>query len=117
MNKFEEAVSMIDERTGNANDENVFEKEKQKADKPKTRDVYLPEGANWADYWTGKNYEGGKSYTFDAPIDKIPILVKQGSILPLGPEIQYADGLLHRKSRIGYKGVLYTSCRRKTDPI
>ena len=68
-----------------------FEKEKQKADKPKTRDVYLPEGANWVDYWTGKNYEGGKSYTFDAPIDKIPILVKQGSILPLGPEVQYAD--------------------------
>jgi alpha-D-xyloside xylohydrolase len=68
-----------------------FAKEKQKSDKPKTRDVYLPEGANWADYWTGKNYEGGKSYSFDAPIEKIPILVKQGSILPLGPEIQYAD--------------------------
>ena len=68
-----------------------FEKEKQKSDKPKTRDVYLPEGANWVDYWTGKNYEGGKSYTFDAPIEKIPILVKQGSILPLGPEVQYAD--------------------------
>jgi alpha-D-xyloside xylohydrolase len=68
-----------------------FAKEKQKSDKPKTRDVYLPEGANWSDYWTGKNYEGGKSYSFDAPIEKIPILVKQGSILPLGPEIQYAD--------------------------
>jgi hypothetical protein len=68
-----------------------FEKEKQKSDKPKTRDVYLPSGANWVDYWTGKNYEGGKSYTFDAPIEKIPILVKQGSILPLGPEVQYAD--------------------------
>ena len=68
-----------------------FEKEKQKAEKPKTRDVYLPEGCNWVDFWTGKNYEGGKTYTFDAPIEKIPILIKQGSILPIGKEIQYAN--------------------------
>ena len=68
-----------------------FEKEKQKAEKPKTRDVYLPERFNWVDYWTGKVYEGGKSYTFEAPIEKIPILIKQGSILPIGQEIQYAN--------------------------
>ena len=68
-----------------------FEKEKQKADKPKTRDVYLPEGCNWVDFWNGKIYEGGKNYTFDAPIERIPILIKQGSILPLGQDIQFAD--------------------------
>ena len=68
-----------------------FAKEVQNCDKPKTRDVYLPDGCKWVDYWTGKIYEGGKNYTFDAPIEKIPILIKQGSILPLGPEIQYAD--------------------------
>ena len=68
-----------------------FEKEKKKAEKSKTREVYLPEGCNWVDYWTGKTYDGGKSYTFDAPIEKIPILIKQGSILPLGQDIQYAN--------------------------
>ena len=68
-----------------------FEKEKQKAEKPKTREVYLPAGHNWVDFWTGKVYEGGNKYTFDAPIEKIPLLIKQGSILPLGQDIQYAD--------------------------
>lgn len=68
-----------------------FEKEMQKADKPKTRDVYLPKGCNWIDFWTDEFYEGGKTYTFDAPIDKIPLLTKQGSILPLKDNMQYAD--------------------------
>ena len=68
-----------------------FEKEKQKADKPKTRNVYLPEGCNWVNFWTEEIYEGGKSYSFEAPIEKIPILIKQGSILPLGKDKQYAD--------------------------
>ena len=68
-----------------------FEKEMQKIDKPKIRTVYLPKGCNWIDYWTGKLYEGGNSYEFDAPIDKIPLLIKQGSILPLKDNMQYAD--------------------------
>ena len=68
-----------------------FEKEKQKADKPKTRNVYLPEGCNWVNFWTEEIYEGGKSYSFEAPIEKIPILIKQGSILPLVKDKQYAD--------------------------
>ena len=68
-----------------------FEKEKEKVDKPKNRDVYLPKGCNWVDFWTGQIYEGDKSYKIDAPIEKIPLLVKQGSILPLKDNIQYAD--------------------------
>jgi alpha-D-xyloside xylohydrolase len=68
-----------------------FEKEKEKVDKPKNRDVYLPKGCNWVDFWTGQIYEGGKSYKIDAPIEKIPLLIKQGSILPLKDNIQYAD--------------------------
>ena len=68
-----------------------FEKEKEKVNKSKTRDVYLPEGCNWIDFWTYKEYKGGKTYTFEAPIEKIPLLIKQGSILPFGKDIQYAD--------------------------
>ena len=37
-----------------------FEKELQKSDKPKNRDVYLPKGCNRVDYWTGDTFEGGK---------------------------------------------------------
>lgn len=68
-----------------------FAKEQEKAEKAKTRDVYLPKGCNWVDFWTGKVYEGGSTVTMDAPINKIPLLVKQGAILPMGQPVQYAD--------------------------
>jgi alpha-D-xyloside xylohydrolase len=55
-----------------------------------SREVYLPKGANWFDFWTGKGYRGGKTIQADAPIDKMPLFVRAGSILPYGPEIQYA---------------------------
>lgn len=64
--------------------------EKEPVNAEKTREVYLPEGASWFDFWTGKKYDGGKSYKFDAPIDMIPILIKEGSIIPMGPFVQYS---------------------------
>lgn len=45
------------------------------------RDVYLPEGI-WYDYWNGKEFEGGKHYLIDAPIDVIPLFIKEGAIIP-----------------------------------
>ena len=68
-----------------------FVKELEEADKPKNRKVYLPKGCNWVDFWNEKIYEGGNTYEFDAPIDKIPLLIRQGSILPLKDNMQYAD--------------------------
>jgi len=53
--------------------------------------VYLPESADWYDFWTGKNFNGGQKIITDAPIDKIPLFVKAGSILPIGPKVQYAS--------------------------
>jgi alpha-D-xyloside xylohydrolase len=49
------------------------------------RRVYLPRGHTWFDFWTGKRYTGGSYIDSDAPLDKIPLHVKGGSILPLGP--------------------------------
>lgn len=57
----------------------------------RTRDVYLPSGADWYDFWTGRHFKGGRTIVADAPIETMPIFVRAGSILPLGPEIQYAD--------------------------
>jgi alpha-D-xyloside xylohydrolase len=54
-----------------------------------SRSVYLPAGT-WYDFWTGATKEGGTSVTMDAPLSSIPLLVKAGSILPMGPMIQYA---------------------------
>ena len=54
------------------------------------RDVYLPDGSEWFDFWTGREYNGGQSVTAAASLDRIPIFVKAGSILPLGPYLHYA---------------------------
>ncbi len=53
--------------------------------------LYLPKDNTWFDFWTGKSVEGGQEITVDAPIDRIPLYVKAGSIVPMGPFIQYSD--------------------------
>ncbi|MGA2571908.1 MAG: TIM-barrel domain-containing protein [Terracidiphilus sp.] len=55
-----------------------------------SRTVYLPAGAAWYDFWSGEKTQGGASITVEAPLDRIPLAVRAGSILPMGPEIEYA---------------------------
>ena len=55
-----------------------------------SRTVYLPAGTAWFDFWTGKRAEGGMEKQEAAPLERIPIDVRAGSILPLGPAIEYA---------------------------
>jgi len=52
--------------------------------------VYLPKSAAWYDFWTGKIHPGGQMTIKETPIDIIPLFVKAGSIIPLGPKVQYA---------------------------
>lgn len=55
----------------------------------RTRQVYLPK-ADWYDFWTGSTIAGGKTIDAPAPFDTMPLYVRAGSIVPFGPEIQYA---------------------------
>jgi len=55
------------------------------ADVPKRRSVYLPEGANWVDFWTGRRWTGGQTVEADAPLDILPLFIREGSIVPLAP--------------------------------
>jgi len=57
----------------------------------KTQTIYLPEGADWTDFWTGEKVIGGEELTREAPMDIMPLYVKAGSILPMGPFMQYAN--------------------------
>jgi alpha-D-xyloside xylohydrolase len=57
----------------------------------KTRKVYLPKSTNWYDFWTGKQIEGGKSIDAKATIETMPLYIKAGSIVPMGPYLQYAN--------------------------
>lgn len=68
-----------------------FAKEQSKSDKPKTREVYLPNGSKWVDFFDGKVYDGGQTVVIDAPIEKMPLMVRQGSVLPMGPVVQHAN--------------------------
>jgi alpha-D-xyloside xylohydrolase len=56
----------------------------------KTRKLYLPKSANWYDFWTGKLIPGGQTLEASAPIGILPLYVKSGSIVPMGPYLQYA---------------------------
>jgi alpha-glucosidase (family GH31 glycosyl hydrolase) len=53
-----------------------------------TRQVLLPAGL-WHDFWSGRSYTGGGTIDYPAPLDRLPILVRGGSILPLGPALDY----------------------------
>ena len=57
----------------------------------KSRNVYLPKGADWYDFWTNQKQTGGQTISREAPLDIIPLYVKAGSILPIGPKVQYAE--------------------------
>ncbi len=59
--------------------------------KTRSRQVYLPAGSGWYDIYAGTYYPGGQYVTAPAPLDHIPVFVREGSILPVGPEIQYTD--------------------------
>jgi len=56
----------------------------------KTRKVYLPKGADWFDFWTGKKLSGGQTLDAAAPIDIMPLYVKAGSVLPMGKVMEWA---------------------------
>jgi alpha-D-xyloside xylohydrolase len=57
--------------------------------KARKRSLYLPAGATWYDFWTGKSRHGGATVQADAPYDAMPLHVPGGSIVPFGPELQW----------------------------
>ena len=55
----------------------------------KSATKYLPKGVEWYDFWTNKRYKGGQNVALQTSFDRVPMFVRAGSILPLGPEMQY----------------------------
>ena len=53
------------------------------------RPVYLPAPATWVNFWTGAALRGGQEVQEPAPVDRIPLFVRAGSIVPMGPRMQY----------------------------
>jgi alpha-D-xyloside xylohydrolase len=53
-----------------------------------SREVYLPSGTDWYNYWTNERLHGGETIAVNAPIEVIPLFVRAGSIVPTGTEIE-----------------------------
>ncbi len=53
-----------------------------------TRGIYLPKGAEWVDWWTGARYESGKTHYLETPLDRLPIFVRVGAVIPTQNVIQ-----------------------------
>ena len=87
----EEAIIKEDAMTGWDRKELKIENGELKIDwtATKTATKYLPKGATWYDFWTGKQYKGGQSVTLETQLNRVPMFVRAGSIVPMGPEMQY----------------------------
>ena len=60
-----------------------YDEKGKSIDKEKTRKVYLPKGCDWFDFYTNEKYTGGTTIEIAAPLDTIPLFVKDGSIIPM----------------------------------
>ena len=58
---------------------------------PVTREVYLPAGDDWFDLFTGDIYQGGRTIAHECPIERMPVFVKAGSIIPMAPPMDFSD--------------------------
>ena len=56
----------------------------------KSSKVYLPAGTSWFDFWTNEKMDGGREIVKETKFDEIPLYIKAGSIIPFGPQVQYA---------------------------
>ena len=59
--------------------------------KDRQRDVYFPNNGGWYNLYTGKYLAGGQKLNVEAPYERMPLFVREGSIIPVGPEIEYTD--------------------------
>lgn len=57
----------------------------------KEMEVYLPSENKWYNYWTNENFDGGQKLKIKTSLDRIPLFVRAGSIIPIGPDVQYTN--------------------------
>ena len=59
--------------------------------KARNRQVYFPQQCGWYDLYTGEHLLGGQRLVVDAPYERIPVFVREGAIIPFGPEMEWSD--------------------------
>jgi alpha-D-xyloside xylohydrolase len=56
-----------------------------------SKETWLPAGADWYDFWTAEKFSGGNKVSRQTPLDIMPLYVKAGAVIPVGPAVQYAE--------------------------
>jgi alpha-D-xyloside xylohydrolase len=59
--------------------------------KARNRSVYFPQQSGWYDLYTGQHIDGGQRLVVDAPYERIPVFVREGAIIPFGPQMEWSD--------------------------
>ena len=59
--------------------------------KARNRSVYFPEQCGWYNFYTNEYIKGGQRLVVDAPYEQIPVFVREGAIIPFGPEMEWSD--------------------------
>ena len=87
-----EKIVKVNESTGwnQQGDKKNAEKTTVDFTSEKSRNVYLPAGTNWYDFWTNEKISGGQEITRKTAIDMLPLYIREGSIIPFGPKVQFA---------------------------
>ncbi len=57
----------------------------------RSTEVYLPQGCDWYDFWTGERLKGGQTITRPTHLDTVPLYARAGAIIPIGPDVQYTS--------------------------
>ena len=65
---------------------------------------YLPAGCDWYDFWTGERFAGGREVDVDAPLERMPLFVRAGSIIPMAEGLQYAAQPLEQLEAVVWPG-------------
>jgi alpha-D-xyloside xylohydrolase len=68
----------------------ILAQKENKAALDLTMKTYLPKGAGWYDFWTNQRHDGGQTVARETPLDIFPLYVRAGTVLPMGPVVQYA---------------------------
>jgi len=64
------------------------------------RQIVLPKGADWYDFWTNSRLSGGQTLSVNVPIQTMPLHVRAGSILPFGPDLQYTSEVTDKPTEL-----------------
>lgn len=70
----------------------------------RTRGIYLPTGAEWMDWWTGEKLESGKTHYLQTPLDRVPIFIRVGAVVPTQGVIQHTGEMPNASITVNIAG-------------